>query len=1286
MGAYHAMERPVAGLVLLLSSLSIVGGCDDDQSSEIEADGELHLIYLDIYHFEGEGLEIKLTAEDEDEVLKPDLPGAHDFETELETATEYEVEIVAQPVNPQQTCELPEPEGVVEGRTAIDVKCVTEAYPVGGHVEGLQGAELELHLNNEQTVTLDADGEYEFEATVPDSEDYRVRILEQPTGPLHECGPMDIEGTIDQAPVEDADFTCELRHFEVQGTVDGLEGDPVTVGLEWDEGTEELSLEENGEFSFDPALPDQTEFEVNVLAEPEVPSQQCSVQGGSGQIDEAHHAELEISCVTRSFEVRGSLEGLEGDELVLELTGPGSGQELALSSNGEFSFPQPLRDLSDFEVQASAHPGNPSQTCEVYGGEGQIGGAHYEDVQVQCTTDEFEVGGSVNGLEGEGLQLEMSADSGGQHLDVSENGSFEFGDSVPDHESFSVEVANQPAGPVQDCQVTNGTGQIDGASYMDIEVDCVTEEFAVGGQLTGYDSTDDLVIELSGGTSQSLSLSSNGSFEFPDPLPDQTEFAVSIESQPDGIPVQDCEIDGADSFTDSLEGQDYLDLDLQCEDKLFDVEVSAPDLEGDRIIVSLDGTNRELTPSNNTRTYSAAIPSHDQHQIDVVEGRPDEPNQICDGDAPHFFEVNNRDDNPVEVTVDCETKTYPVRVRRSGDFGNGLRVEMSGEELSLDSNITRTFNTEIKDHDSYSVQKVSGSENSSGRNQECLLSNASGMISGGAEIVDVDCRDAYDVSGTVIWDEFDECPPGEVCYIPDDASPSESDTRTDSDSPVVAPAGSTVSIRLSGGRGTRNVSRSGSDTAFNFSESVGDGRDYSLSIASQPGDWTCHTSASGTIDGSNASGNSVTCFPDNNTFTDFYRINDELVATWHDGQRRELTIGSSRSIAGDGLVKGQDFARTEGLAPEQSETLELWEQDDDTRRVSLKPVAPRVPSLGEVAAPVFAAEQCDTDGQTLIEAYPLADMTPEEMPVPNEASESTDALEESGKKDRPEPILDELAFWRGEGRSLDGAAHDVRTAWADSAALVLAEDHRRIQMVQAEDRMTLDEDSSLDYQVPDGNADWEVSVIGELDEKVVAWDADLSVRHGFFLQADGSIRVKRRIVDILQTVAEIELDARPGKDAQLVADPAGRWLAVLEPGRSLQVWRFLAEENRLEKVRDQNVIAHWIASDAAGNHLYLGGPEGQVEQYRIDRRDADPVFVDEYRLPEATEAPVFARDGLQALLPTAEGVFHLEVDEDGRLHAGESLGRAEGDWLGFLRMSDDLQQGGCGLNDGRAGK
>ncbi len=214
-----------------------------------------------------------------------------------------------------------------------------------------------------------------------------------------------------------------------------------------------------------------------------------SLQNGSPALDRA------ASCGFVSEDARGSLRPSEGDGVpparcdvgAFEAQGAnvfaavsglsGTGLRIQLNSlpaqlttgNGQVYLGSLLSGDS-YSVTVASQPTNPSQVCTPTAGSGTVASTDI-NVAVDCELATFSVGGTVTGLAGSGLSLRLNNQS---TLAIAGNGTFTFANQVPDQQSYSVVVDDQPTGPDQICSVNNATGSISGAPVTNVDVDCQT--------------------------------------------------------------------------------------------------------------------------------------------------------------------------------------------------------------------------------------------------------------------------------------------------------------------------------------------------------------------------------------------------------------------------------------------------------------------------------------------------------------------------------------------------------------------------------------------------------------------------------------------------------------------------------------------------------------------------------------------------------------------------------------------------------------------------------------------
>ena len=222
----------------------------------------------------------------------------------------------------------------------------------------------------------------------------------------------------------------------IGGTIDGLAGSGLVLQ---NNGGDNLAVSANGTFNFNTSVDAGSPYNITVLTQPANPSQGCTVANAAGTAT-SNVTSVAVTCSTGSFSVGGTVSGLAGSGLALRNNG---GDDLAIASNGSFTFATELASGSAFEVAVATQPTRPSQTCTVADAAGTIGGADVRTVKVSCATNKYTIRGTVSGLQGSGLVLR---NNGGDDVGVQSDGAFAFPTQIPSGSAFSVTVATDPAG------------------------------------------------------------------------------------------------------------------------------------------------------------------------------------------------------------------------------------------------------------------------------------------------------------------------------------------------------------------------------------------------------------------------------------------------------------------------------------------------------------------------------------------------------------------------------------------------------------------------------------------------------------------------------------------------------------------------------------------------------------------------------------------------------------------------------------------------------------------------
>jgi len=168
-----------------------------------------------------------------------------------------------------------------------------------------------------------------------------------------------------------------------------------------------------------------------------------------------------------TYSIGGAITGLTGSGLVLQLNG---GSNLPVNANATaFTFVTQLGSGAAYTVSVLTQPTNPSQTCTVSNGSGNVGSANVANVSISCTTNSFTVGGTVIGLTGSGLVLQNNL---GNNLPIGGNGAFTFTTLVLSGTHYAVTVLTQPSAPAQTCNVSSASGTMGAANVTNVGVNC----------------------------------------------------------------------------------------------------------------------------------------------------------------------------------------------------------------------------------------------------------------------------------------------------------------------------------------------------------------------------------------------------------------------------------------------------------------------------------------------------------------------------------------------------------------------------------------------------------------------------------------------------------------------------------------------------------------------------------------------------------------------------------------------------------------------------------------------
>jgi hypothetical protein len=172
--------------------------------------------------------------------------------------------------------------------------------------------------------------------------------------------------------------------------------------------------------------------------------------------------------------LEGSVAGLSKSGLVLQNNGA---DPLVVAAGTQiFTFAGRLENDQDFDVTVKTQP--TGAVCTVTNGKGRTSTYSINSVVVRCITDTYELGGTISGLDRDGLVLANGPErteelkAGATTFTMTRNladGSYYSG-KVPDGAPYGVTVLTQPPG--RTCSVTNGVGTMGSAAVTGVQVKC----------------------------------------------------------------------------------------------------------------------------------------------------------------------------------------------------------------------------------------------------------------------------------------------------------------------------------------------------------------------------------------------------------------------------------------------------------------------------------------------------------------------------------------------------------------------------------------------------------------------------------------------------------------------------------------------------------------------------------------------------------------------------------------------------------------------------------------------
>ncbi|MGC2849326.1 MAG: hypothetical protein WB556_04995 [Candidatus Acidiferrum sp.] len=315
------------------------------------------------------------------------------FKTQVPGA--YNVTVQTQPTNPTQTCVVTNGTGTATANiTNVQVTC-SSGFTIGGSVSGLNGSGLVLADNGTDTLAITGTGSIAFTFKTVVSGAYNVTVQTQPSNPAQNCTVINGTGTA-TAAVVNVQVTCGAV-YTIGGTVSGLLGTGLTLEDTVGTSLSQLTVTGTGSvpFTFATPAPANSTYAVSVVTQPTTPAQTCSVTNGTGTATGSVNT-VQVVCTAPEWTIGGTLVGLvdqsysgttlSGDNV--ELINNGGDNIFVTGNNQGFTFPTPVTNEGQYNVQVFLQPTSQTQACGTFYYMG-VATANVNSVIVDCQHNDW---------------------------------------------------------------------------------------------------------------------------------------------------------------------------------------------------------------------------------------------------------------------------------------------------------------------------------------------------------------------------------------------------------------------------------------------------------------------------------------------------------------------------------------------------------------------------------------------------------------------------------------------------------------------------------------------------------------------------------------------------------------------------------------------------------------------------------------------------------------------------------------------------------------------------------
>lgn len=323
----------------------------------------------------------------------------------------------------------------------------------------------------------------------------------------------------------------------VGGNIIGLDtvaNDEVVLQLNGETDAQHiLTVKSNTSFVFPKTFSNGEKYSVLVQS---AKGTTCMAYDNTGEIASSNVTNVQVVCNDTVYTLSVDVKGLRTNSTAVFQNN--AQDDLTVTKSGKYSFSKKIPAGAKYNVLSKTNPGGThEQICTPSANNAEM--STDTTVEVICGPQYHLVKGTYTGLNGNGLKIKLN--NTGEELTfnnpppasatVATN--FAFTQEIAEGSSYSVSISQNPSNLNQTCTVTNGTGTMPASEVSNVSVACSTNEYTVGGKVTGMSSGDSIVLTLNGGSNKSITKgSTNPTFEWN--LNDGQNYVVAVQTHAAG--------------------------------------------------------------------------------------------------------------------------------------------------------------------------------------------------------------------------------------------------------------------------------------------------------------------------------------------------------------------------------------------------------------------------------------------------------------------------------------------------------------------------------------------------------------------------------------------------------------------------------------------------------------------------------------------------------------------------------------------------------------------------------